>query len=150
MSELSKTRVVLMAEDDSDDRLLIKDAMTECRWEGDLRFVENGEDLLDYLRHRGKYAEPVSAPRPGLILLDLNMPKKDGRQSLREIKADRDLRRIPVVILTTSKAGTDIGAMYELGANSFISKPIQFDALVGVMRILAQYWFHTVELPVPR
>jgi CheY-like chemotaxis protein len=150
MSDTSKAKVVLMAEDDSDDRLLVKDAMAECRWEGDLRFVENGEELLDYLMHRGKYNQPVKAPRPGLILLDLNMPRKDGREALREIKADGELRRIPVVVFTTSKAGTDIGGMYELGANSFISKPIQFDALVGVMRILGQYWFNTVELPAPR
>ena len=150
MSDASKARVILMAEDDTDDRLLAQDAMAECHWEGDLRFVENGEELLDYLTHRGKYTQLASAPRPGLILLDLNMPRKDGRESLREIKADRDLRRIPVVVFTTSKAGTDIGDMYELGANSFISKPVQFDALVQVMRILGQYWFNTVDLPAPR
>ena len=150
MSDTSKAKVVLMAEDDSDDRLLVKDAMAECRWEGDLRFVENGEELLDYLMRRGKYSQPVSAPRPGLILLDLNMPRKDGREALREIKADAELRRIPVVVFTTSKADTDIGRLYDLGANSFISKPIQFDALVSVMRILGQYWFQTVELPVPK
>jgi len=150
MNDTSKANVVLMAEDDSDDRLLVKDAMAECRWEGDLRFVENGEELLDYLMRRGKYSQAADAPRPGLILLDLNMPRKDGREALREIKADGELRRIPVVVFTTSKAGTDIGSMYELGANSFISKPIQFDALVRVMRILGQYWFKTVELPAPR
>jgi two-component system, response regulator len=150
MNESDKARIILMAEDDSDDRLLVKDAMAECRWDGDLRFVENGEELLDYLLHRGRYTHPANAPRPGLILLDLNMPRKDGREALREIKADADLRRIPVVVFTTSKAGTDIGSMYELGANSFISKPIQFDALVNVMRILGQYWFNTVELPAPK
>ena len=150
MNDPSKAKVVLMAEDDSDDRLLVKDAMAECRWEGDLRFVEDGEDLLDYLMHRGKYSQPANAPRPGLILLDLNMPRKDGREALREIKADAELRRIPVVVLTTSKAGTDIGRMYDLGANSFIAKPIQFEALVNVMRVLGQYWFNTVELPAPK
>ena len=150
MNDTNKAKVVLMAEDDSDDRLLVKDAMAECRWEGDLRFVENGEELLDYLMRRGKYSQPAYAPRPRLILLDLNMPRKDGREALREIKADEELRRIPVVVFTTSKAGTDIDRMYELGANSFISKPIQFDALVNVMRILGQYWFNTVELPAPR
>jgi CheY-like chemotaxis protein len=150
MNDTHKAKVVLMAEDDSDDRLLVKDAMAEGRWEGDLRFVENGEDLLDYLRHRGKYSQPAHAPRPGLILLDLNMPRKDGRDALREIKADAELRRIPVVVLTTSKAGTDIGRMYDLGANSFIAKPIQFEALVNVMRVLGQYWFNTVELPAPK
>jgi CheY-like chemotaxis protein len=149
MNDANKAKVILMAEDDSDDRLLVKDAMAECRWEGDLRFVENGEELLDYLMRRGKYSQPACAPRPRLILLDLNMPRKDGREALREIKADEELRRIPVVVFTTSKAGTDIDRMYELGANSFISKPIQFDALVNVMRILGHYWFNTVELPAP-
>jgi CheY-like chemotaxis protein len=150
MNDTSKANVILMAEDDSDDRLLVKDAVAESRWEGDLRFVEDGEDLLDYLKHRGKYSQPANAPRPGLILLDLNMPRKDGREALREIKDDTELRRIPVVVLTTSKAGTDIGRMYDLGANSFIAKPIQFEALVNVMRLLGQYWFNTVELPAPK
>jgi CheY-like chemotaxis protein len=150
MNDTSKAKVVLMAEDDSDDRLLVKDAMAECGWDGDLRFVEDGEELLDYLRHCGKYGPPATAPRPGLVLLDLNMPRKDGREALREMKADADLRRIPVVVLTTSKAGTDIGRMYDMGANSFIAKPVQFEALVNVMRVLGQYWFNTVELPAPR
>ena len=144
------TSLILMADDDSDDRLLVKDAMAECGWAGDLRFVENGEELLDYLMRCNRYSQPDLAPRPGLILLDLNMPRKDGREALREIKADAELRRIPVVVFTTSKADTDIGRLYDLGANSFISKPIQFDALVSVMRILGQYWFQTVELPVPK
>jgi len=147
MSDDGKSKVILMAEDDSDDRLLVQDAVAECGWEGDLRFVADGEELLDYLLRRGKYRQPAAAPRPGLILLDLNMPKKDGREALREIKADPELRRIPVVILTTSKADTDVGRIYDLGANSFISKPIQFDALVNVMRVLGQYWFKIVELP---
>jgi CheY-like chemotaxis protein len=150
MSDPGKARIILMAEDDSDDRLLVKDAVTECRWEGELRFVENGEELLDYLLRRGKYSKAVTAPRPGLILLDLNMPRKDGREALREIRANAELRRIPVVVFTTSKADTDIGGLYELGANSFITKPIQFEALVQVMRILGQYWFTTVELPAPK
>ena len=150
MSDTTKAKVVLLAEDDSDDRLLVKDAIAESRWEGDLRFVEDGEDLLDYLKHRGKYSPPAHAPRPGLILLDLNMPRKDGREALREIKADAELRRIPVVVFTTSRADTDISRMYDLGANSFIAKPIQFDALVSVMRVLGQYWFNTVELPAPK
>ncbi len=147
MSDPGKARTILMAEDDSDDQLLIKDAMAELHWEGDLRFVVDGEELLDYLRHRGQYGQPASAPRPGLILLDLNMPRKDGREALQEIKADAKLRRIPVVVLTTSKAGTDIGRMYDLGASSFIAKPVYFDALVKVMGLLDQYWFNTVELP---
>jgi CheY-like chemotaxis protein len=147
MKDSSKSCVVVMAEDDSDDRLLVKDAMAECHWEADLRFVENGEELMDYLLRRGKFAEEAASPRPGLILLDLNMPRKDGREALREIKADADLRRIPIVVLTTSKADTDIASLYDLGANSFISKPVQFDALVGLMKILGQYWFNIVQLP---
>jgi CheY-like chemotaxis protein len=135
-----------MADDDADDRLLAKDALAECKLDGDLHFVENGEELLDFLHHRGKYVNST-AGRPGLILLDLNMPRKDGREALREIKSDPVLRKIPVVILTTSKADTDIGRIYELGANSFIAKPTSFDALVSVMKVLGQYWFEIVELP---
>lgn len=148
MTQAPKTNIILMADDDDDDRLLTRDAVAEAGLEGNLLFVQNGEELLDYLCRRGKYHEPSSAPRPGLILLDLNMPLKDGREALREIRADPELRRIPVVVLTTSKADTDIGAIYELGANSFISKPFQFEALVTVMKMLSQYWFKTVELPV--
>ncbi len=147
MNETLKSCVVLLAEDDSDDQLLVKDAMTECGWNGDLRCVENGQELLDYLLRRGKYDQAASAPRPGLILLDLNMPRVDGREALRQIKADANLRRIPVVVFTTSKADTDISALYDLGANSFVSKPVRFDALVSIIRALEQYWFKTVELP---
>lgn len=150
MIPLPRSNIILMADDDDDDRLLAQDALSESQLEGSLHFVENGEDLMDYLFRRGKYEPPVEAPRPGLILLDLNMPRKDGREALREIKADPELRRIPVVVLTTSKADTDIGAIYELGANSFISKPFQFEALVNVMKVLGQYWFKTVELPMPK
>jgi CheY-like chemotaxis protein len=146
----TKSPVVLMAEDDPDDRLLARDALVESTLQADLHFVENGEELLDYLCHRGKFCETTTAPRPGLILLDLNMPRKDGREALREIKADPDLRRIPVVILTTSKADTDIGGIYELGANSFITKPVKFDALVQIMKMIGDYWFGTVELPPPK
>jgi CheY-like chemotaxis protein len=147
MNELAKVNVILLAEDDSDDSLLLQDALSECPWQADLRMVSNGEELLDYLLRRGKYQQPAQAPRPGLILLDLNMPRMDGREALREIKASPDLRRIPVVVLTTSKADSDVGGLYDLGANSFISKPVQFDALVATMRALGQYWFQTVELP---
>lgn len=146
MSPVEEPDLLLLADDDSDDRLLVKDALEECQWGGQLRCVENGEELLDYLRHRGTY-QAAAPPRPKLILLDLNMPRKDGRQALREIKADPVLRRIPVVILTTSKADTDIDTLYDLGANSFISKPVQFADLVNVIRLLGQYWFNMVELP---
>jgi CheY-like chemotaxis protein len=135
-----------MADDDADDRLLAKDAIAESKIPIELHFVENGEELMDYLHRRGKYSAP-SAPRPGLILLDLNMPKKDGREALREIRAHRELRRIPVVMLTTSQADADIGQLYDMGANSFITKPVSFDALVNVMRSVGHYWFQTVELP---
>jgi CheY-like chemotaxis protein len=150
MNDHPKLNLIVMAEDDSDDQLLVKDAINECGWEGSVCFVQNGEELLNYLLHRGPYAAPGTAPRPGLILLDLNMPRKDGREALRDIKADADLRRIPVVVLTTSRADTDIGAAYDLGANSFISKPVQFEELVNVMRRLQQYWFNTVMLPVAK
>ena len=150
MSDAAKVHVIGMAEDDADDRRLVKDAMAECHLEADLRFVENGEELLDYLQRRGKYAHVANSPRPGLILLDLNMPKMDGREALRAMKADTDLRRIPVVVLTTSRAATDIESIYALGANSFISKPVRFESLVSVLRVLGQYWFDTVELPVPK
>jgi CheY-like chemotaxis protein len=144
----AKSIVILMADDDADDRLLAKDALAECRLANELHFVENGEELLDYLHRRGKYVNLANSPRPGLILLDLNMPKKDGRESLKEIKDDPRLRTIPVVVLTTSRADTDISRIYELGANSFITKPVSFDSLVEVMKILGRYWFEIVELPV--
>ncbi len=143
----SKSIVILMADDDADDRLLAKDALAECRLANELHFVENGEELLDYLHRRGKFVNLSNSPRPGLILLDLNMPKKDGREALKEIKDDPRLRTIPVVVLTTSRADTDISRIYELGANSFITKPVSFDSLVEVMKILGRYWFEIVELP---
>ena len=140
--------IILMADDDADDRLLAQDALAESKIPSELHFVENGEELMDYLNRRGRFSA-ASAPRPGLILLDLNMPKKDGRDALSEIKSNPELRRIPVVVLTTSQADTDISRIYDLGANSFITKPVSFDALVNVMRSLGQYWFQTVELPGP-
>ncbi|HVG25596.1 MAG TPA: response regulator [Thermoanaerobaculia bacterium] len=139
--------VILLADDDAEDRMLASSALEESRVVNDLRFVEDGEELLDYLYHRGRYATEGSSPTPGLILLDLNMPKKDGREALREIKADPDLRRIPVVVLTTSKAEEDIYRTYDLGANSFITKPVSFEGLVSVMRDIGRYWIEIVELP---
>ncbi len=147
MSDKAKPIVILLAEDDADDRLLLKDALAECQFEADMRFVENGEELMDYLERRGKYQQPDLAPRPRLIVLDLNMPRKDGREALGEIKSNAELRSIPVVVLTTSGADTDIEGIYQLGANSFISKPVQFDQLVKLMQTLGQYWLNTVKLP---
>src|SRR5262249_28014308 len=113
----------------------------------DLRSVEDGEELMDYLHRRGKYSNPKDSPRPGLILLDLNMPRKDGREALREIKNDPKLRDIPVVVLTTSKAEEDVVRTYSLGVNSYIAKPVKFTALVEIMKTMTKYWFEIVELP---
>jgi two-component system, response regulator len=138
---------IVVAEDDAEDRKLTKEALDVNRLANDLHFVEDGEELLDYLRRQGKYSDPASAPRPGLLLLDLNMPRKDGREALQEIKADPGLRSIPVIILTTSEAEEDIQSCYELGANSFIVKPVTFAGLIRAMRALGQYWFGIVQLP---
>jgi CheY-like chemotaxis protein len=138
---------ILLADDDADDRMLARDALAESRVANTLHMVEDGEELLQYLRRQGKYADPAASPRPGLILLDLNMPRKDGREALREIKADASLRSIPIVVLTTSKAEEDIYRTYDLGVSSFITKPVTFDGLVQVMRVLGRYWFEIVELP---
>lgn len=142
--------VILIADDDDDDRMLACDALAESRLANKVYCVTDGEDLMDYLQHRGKYTPPAEAPRPGLILLDLNMPKKDGREALREIKSDPDLRQIPVVVLTTSKAEEDILRSYDTGASSFISKPMTFAGLVDLMKGLGQYWFEMVDLPRQR
>ena len=139
---------ILMADDDEDDRLLTQDAFQEYRVGNDLRFVEDGEELMDYLHRKGKFTDPKTSPRPGLILLDLNMPRKDGREALEEIKSDPDLRSIPVVILTTSKAEEDIVRSYDLGVNSFITKPVTFEGLVEVVKTLGKYWIEIVALPL--
>ena len=138
---------ILMADDDEDDRLLVQEAFFENRLLNDLRFVTDGEELMDYLYRRDQYADPSLSPCPGLILLDLNMPRKDGREALREIKADPRLRRIPVVVLTTSEEEKDIVRSYDLGASSFISKPVTFGGLVQVVRSFGRYWLEIVELP---
>ena len=127
--------------------MLTQEALEEARLANDLRFVEDGEELVDYLFRRGKYTHEALAPRPGLILLDLNMPKKDGREALQEIKRDPDLRKIPVVVLTSSKAEEDICRTYDLGVNSYVTKPVSFESLVDVMKSIAKYWFEIVELP---
>jgi CheY-like chemotaxis protein len=128
--------VILLADDDEDDRRLSIDALKKNRLANALYCVEDGEELMDYLKRRGRYSNPADAPRPGLILLDLNMPRKDGREALAEIRADTELRRIPVVVLTTSQAEEDVLATHDLGVNSFITKPVSFDGLVKVMKTL--------------
>lgn len=141
---------ILMADDDDDDCLLAREALAESRLANKLYFVKDGEELMDYLYRRGKYVQQSDSPRPGLILLDLNMPKKDGREALTLIKSDPNLRQIPVVVLTTSKAEEDVYRSYDLGANSFITKPVTFASLVEVIKTIGKYWFEIVELPLER
>ena len=138
---------ILMAEDDPDDRMLIKEAFIDYQESSDLLFVEDGEQLMDYLYLRGKYKDSEYAPRPSIILLDLNMPVKDGREALAEIKSDPLLKEIPVIVLTTSVSEEDVILSYNLGANSFITKPVTFEGLVDVARTLKKYWLETVKLP---
>lgn len=147
MSSARKSVVILIAEDDEDDRMLAKDALEESRLCNDLYFVGDGVELLEYLRHEGRFADPAAAPRPGVVLLDLNMPRKDGREALAEMKQDPVLRRVPVVVMTTSREEEDILKSYDMGAAGFITKPITFAGLVEVMRSLGKYWMEIVELP---
>lgn len=139
--------MILMADDDEDDRFLAADALKEARLTNDMRFVCDGEELMDYLYHKGVYADPEQSPRPGLILVDLNMPRKDGREAIAEIKNDPELRRIPLVVLTTSKAEEDIVCTYNLGVCGYITKPVSFEGLIEVMKVIGKYWFEIVELP---
>lgn len=138
---------ILMADDDEEDQMMTKKAWENSRLANDLHFVEDGEELMEYLRRSGDYINPEDSPRPGLILLDLNMPKMDGREALKEIKSAQDLRRIPVVVMTTSKAEEDICRSYDLGANSYITKPVTFDGLVNIIQQIGTYWFELVETP---
>jgi two-component system response regulator len=138
------TVTILLADDDEDDRLLTRQALRDARLANDVQTVNDGVELLEYLKRRGRFAQ---APRPGLILLDLNMPRMDGREALEQIKQDPDLRSIPVVVLTTSKAEEDVVASYDLGVNSFITKPVTFPGLVDAMRVFSRYWVEIVDLP---
>lgn len=147
MSTNKRSIVILIADDDAEDRMLLKEALEENRLKNTIQFVENGEELMDYLYHKGRFADIEKYSTPGLILLDLNMPKKDGREALKEIKEDSHLRLIPVVVLTTSKAEEDILNTYDLGVSSYITKPVTFGSLVDTMKKLTQYWFEIVELP---
>ncbi len=146
MSKESRPITILIADDDEEDRLLIQDAFEESKIANPIQYVEDGEELMDYLYRKGKYSDENKFPLPGIVLLDLNMPKKDGREALKEIKSDSKLRKIPVIVLTTSKAEEDIVRSYELGVNSFITKPVSFKGLVEVIQTLSKYWFEIVKL----
>ena len=141
---------LLLADDDPDDRLLVEEALEESGSSVELRSVEDGEELVSYLLRRGRYADPSSSPHPDLILLDLKMPRKDGHQALKEIKGDPRLRRIPVVVLTTSRAEEDVARAYDSGANSFVVKPTDFRTLVEVMSTMEGYWGRIITLPPER
>lgn len=138
---------ILVADDDPDDRMMIQEAFTENRIANDIVFVEDGEELMAFLRRDGSYAKFKDEPYPGIILLDLNMPKKDGREALRELKADPEFCRIPIIILTTSRAEEDIVRTYGDGVSSFITKPVSFEGLVDAVRVICQYWIQIVALP---
>ncbi|MBH8552814.1 response regulator [Nostocaceae cyanobacterium CENA357] len=142
------TVTILMADDDDDDSMLVQEALTESQLPIELFIVKNGEELMDYLYNRGRYTDKNITPRPGLILLDLNMPKKGGIEVLQDLKNDSNLRKIPVIVLTTSGAEEDVYRSYDLGANSFIIKPEKFSSLVEVMKTMGKYWFEIVELPL--
>lgn len=139
--------VILIADDDEDDQLFTREAFEESKMSVDLRFVGDGIELLDYLKQRNKYANPADCPSPSLILLDLNMPKMDGREALKEIKSDQNLRTIPVVALTTSKAEQDVLKTYELGINSFVTKPVAITDFIEIAKTLGHYWLEIVQLP---
>ena len=147
MTRGSEPITILVADDDPDDRLMIEEAFEESRIANRIDFVVDGEELLQYLRREGPYARLASEPYPGLVLLDLNMPRKDGREALRDMKADPDLCRIPIVVLTTSRAEEDIVRTYGLGVSSFITKPVTFQDLVAALKIICRYWIEIVSLP---
>jgi two-component system, response regulator len=147
MPDNAQKVVILLADDNANDRAMTRKALDKNRLANDFYTVADGEELMDFLHHRGRYAPPALSPTPGLILLDLHMPKKDGWEALAEIKADSTLRRIPVVVITTSQAEEDVVRAYDLGSNSFISKPITLVGLVEAMSVLGQYWFQIVTLP---
>jgi CheY-like chemotaxis protein len=138
---------IVVADDDPDDRMMIKDAFEEAKLGNPVDFVHDGVELMEYLRREGQYKSMGNQPYPGFILLDLNMPRKDGRTALKEIKESSELHRIPIVILTTSKAEEDIIKTYNLGVNSFICKPVSFDGLVEIVKTVGRYWIEIVALP---
>jgi CheY-like chemotaxis protein len=143
----AKPAVILLAEDDRGDQELTRRALEEGKIRNDLRIVEDGEEALAYLHRRGKYKDPATSPRPDLLLLDLNLPRVDGREVLERVRADSKLRRMAVVVLTTSRQEEDILRSYELGCNSFITKPVDMDQFIRVIHALEEYWFQIVVLP---
>ena len=143
----TKPVTILLADDDPDDRRLTQDAFAEAKVANDLRFVEDGVEVFDYLNRRGNFADPDAAPWPSILLLDLNMPRKDGRSVLQELKADPKYAGIRVIVMTTSKAEEDVVRSYQLSAASYITKPVTFEALVQVVQTLGRYWLEIVELP---
>lgn len=147
MEKQPQSITILLADDSEDDRLMTREALQDALIFNEMREVEDGEELMDYLLHTGSYADPASSPAPGLILLDLNMPRKNGHEALREIKAHPALRRIPVVVFTTSSDDEDVLRSYDLGVNSFITKPVTFEGLIEVMKTFGHYWFETVATP---
>jgi CheY-like chemotaxis protein len=149
MTDRGAAVAILMADDDPDDRLLARDAFAEARMENRLLFVEDGEEVIEYLNRRGKYRDAERYPMPGLILLDLNMPRRDGREVLAEIKTDPAFKHIPVVVLTTSRAEEDVMRSYRCGGNSYIVKPVTFRELTEVVREIGRYWLGVVDLPQP-
>ena len=147
MGKARDAALILMAEDDPEDAMLARDALHEAKLLNPFVVVEDGQELMDYLHRTGAFAPPHPAVHPGIILVDLNMPRKNGKEALAEIRSDPTLRDIPVVVLTTSKAEEDVLRSYSLGANSFIVKPVSFEGLVDVMRGIDTYWFEIVRLP---
>jgi CheY-like chemotaxis protein len=147
MKRHGKPITILMADDEANDCLMLKVAVEKAHLHNDLRFVENGVELMNYLRRLDKYSKATDSPRPGLILLDLNMPRKDGRESLAEIKADPELRDIPVAVLMASKADEDFWRARNLGADIYLVKPVTFETLMNVAKSLGRYWFEIVEMP---
>jgi len=143
----AKPAVILLAEDDRGDQELTRRALEEGKIRNDLRIVEDGEEALAYLHRRGKYKDPATSPRPDLLLLDLNLPRVDGREVLERVRADSKLRRMAVVVLTTSRQEEDILRSYELGCNSFITKPVGMEQFIRVIHALEEYWFQIVVLP---
>lgn len=139
--------VILIAEDDDDDFFLAQEAFEEYNLANEIHRVKNGEELINYLKHRGPYEQPTTSPSPVLILLDLNMPRMDGREALKAIKSDPNLRKIPVVIMTVSREEEDVIRSYELGANSYIRKPVRFSEMIEIIKTMGKYWFEIVELP---